>query len=383
MLTRRTMIGSTLAGGLLLPRMAMAADKFIVCPISVEDHKIWVAVSIEKQKPELFFIDTGASHNVLSDKWATALKLRTSGFTRSKGIGGIETGDVLKVRNVSIGGALDIGELDFAASKTLDKGEAKGLLAAAFLAEFDSDLDFAKSQWRIYPDGRTDRTGLYQIPDSYEPIGETFRLAINGTVGPLQGRFQVDTGAPGTLLLDGRASKKMDLWDSGQPYVPNTSRGFGPGSVPSRMYRVDRIKLHKFALEKQFVTLMRPGETLGQFQKFDGLIGMRSLRHFDISTDRKNKCLWMKPNGMNFDDENRYPMSGIWAQEEKGKLEIVDVGIGSPAEKAGLKAGDIVIGKQHEAFRTELYGAAGNTIAFEYERGGKRSKAEFVLQPYL
>jgi len=63
-------MGSTLAGALIAPRMAFAAGegKFVAASISLQDNRIWVAVSLEQRKPELFIIDSGAMSHILSKK---------------------------------------------------------------------------------------------------------------------------------------------------------------------------------------------------------------------------------------------------------------------------------------------------------------------------
>lgn len=386
LLTRRTMMGSTFAGALLAPQMAFAAGeaKFVAASISLQDNRIWVAVSLEKRKPELFIIDTGAMSNILSKKWAREQKFEIGHTSRNRGIGGPEQSEILNIDDVLIGGAFRQDYAEFKTSQSLDNGEFKGLLGCKFLTEFDCDLDFVKSEWRIYPQGRSDRAGLYQIPDSYRPRAGSFELEVDAQVGGVSGRFGLDTGAPGTMLIDGPTAAKMNLWDSGAPYAPTQSRGFGPDSVPCRLYRADRMKIHKFVFEKPLVKLMKPGNRLANLYDTDGLIGLKGLRHFLISTDRKNKTLWLAPNGMNFADRDEgYPLSGIWLKRDKDQIVIDDVGIGSPGAAAGLKAGDIMVGKSWDMLLSEVSGPAGRQIALEYEREGRRSRAEFTLQPYL
>ncbi len=366
------------------PRLFAAAGKYVSCSVSLEANRIWVAVSLEKRKPELFVLDSGAMSNIVSKQWAKDQKFEIGHGSRNRGIGGAEQSEVLNIDDLLIGGAFRQNYAEFKTSPALDREDFKGVLGCKFLTEFDCDLDFVKNEWRIYPDGRGDRTGLHQVPNSYRPRGTSFELIVDAKIGDVAGRFKLDTGAPGIMLMDGQMSEKMNLWDSGAPYAPTQSRGFGPGSVPCRIYRVDRMKMHKFAFEKPLVKLMKPGGSMSNIYDSDGLIGLKALRHFLISTDRKSKTLWLAPNGLKFlDDDEGYSMSGIWLRRDQDRILVDDVGIGSPAAAAGMKVGDVIIGRQWDMILKEVNGAPGRQVALDYERAGKRTRVELTLQPYL
>ncbi|MBP6379339.1 MAG: aspartyl protease family protein [Sphingorhabdus sp.] len=378
-----------LQAGLLSPILASplraqaAADKFYAVGISIEDNRIWTAVSLGKLKPELFIIDTGSERSVVSHKWATANKLKTGGYTMMRGMGGVEKADVVKVKDMLIGGVFTKDYQEFAATKSLDRADFVGLLGVDFLLFADCDLDFVKGEWRVYPEGRTSRPGFYQVPDSIRPRNVAQPLGMAVSVGDFSGYFGIDTGSPSALLLDGKAAKKTGLWESDRPYAPFAHKGFGSGSSRARIYRADRIKLHKFILEKQLISLLEPGVDKSNWRDVDGLVGMQALRHFHLSTDTKNKALWMAPNGLNFANEERYPLSGLWLEGSGTNITIADVGIGSPAAATGLKVGDKIVGQNFAAMLQKFSGAPGKSVSFDYERDGKRASVEYTLRPYL
>ncbi|MFZ1478425.1 MAG: aspartyl protease family protein, partial [Sphingorhabdus sp.] len=108
----------------------------------MDDNRIWTAVSLGKLKPELFIIDTGSERSVVSQKWATANKLKTGGYTMMRGMGGVEKADVVKVKDMLIGGVFTKEYQEFAATKSLDRADFVGLLGVDFLLFADCDLDF-------------------------------------------------------------------------------------------------------------------------------------------------------------------------------------------------------------------------------------------------
>jgi Aspartyl protease len=243
MFSRRALVHA----GLLAPflgsslRAQVGPDRFFAAGISIDNNRIWTAVSLGKRKPELFIIDTGAVNSVVSQNWAIANKLKTGGYTMMRGMGGIEKANVVKVKNLLIGGVFTKEYHEFAAVKSFDRAGFVGALGVDFLTFADCDLDFVKGEWRVYPGGKTDRSGFYQIPNSIRSQREAQKLGSSVTVGNFSGYFGIDTGSPAALLLDGAAARKSGLWESDRPYVPFAHRGFGAGSSPARIYRVDRI----------------------------------------------------------------------------------------------------------------------------------------------
>ena len=386
-LTRRSIIGSIAAALAISPARLLAEQskgRVVVAPISIEDGRIWVAVSLNKRPPVLFILDTGTMTNMVSEEIARSYKLKLKDDADTYGVGGKETGKLVHVDELTIGGAFHQEFSIFKTSTVFDRGDEKGALSCKFLTEFDCDLDFAKSEWRLYPDGRPNRDGLIQIPESYRPRADSMQLTVDAQIAGATGKFVLDTGAPGTMLLDGQMTEKTALWDSGAPYAPTQSRGFGPASVPCRLYRADRMKIHKFVFQRPLIRLMKPGIKMAKMYGMDGLIGLKGLRHFLISTDSKSKSLWLGPNGMTFPDEDdKYGLSGIWLEHEKDRISISDVGVGSPAANAGMQVGDVIVGKEWGALLSEINAAAGRLVKLDYERSGVRRTAEMTLQPYL
>lgn len=360
-----------------------AESRVFTAPVALELNRLWLGVSVEGLPVEPFILDTGAIESMLSDEWAEQVKLRMRGSSGISGVGGVERTAVVRTKNVVIGGAFHIPYMEFHGSRRLDEARFRGLIGAGLFTSQNSDLDFVAKQWRIYPDGRTIRTGLYAIPDSYLARGMASYLTMPVQIGDFAGRFALDTGAPTNMLVDGRAARKLGWWDSDRPYVPQASRGFGRGSLPTRTYRTDKARLHKFAFPRPLITLAKPGESSGDFSDIDGLIGLHMIRHFHISTDPKAKQMWAAPNGLSFAGTEQYPMSGLWFERKGEVISAADVGTGSPAAAAGMQVGDRVTGLAWDKLLASVNGKAGDRVALDTERDGKARRVEFVLKPYL
>ncbi len=383
---RRSLLAAAIAapGLAAFPRLALAAGPaMFAAPIKLEGQRVWLDVSVEGLPAEPFILDTGTTESLISDSWASEVKLRERGASVIGGLGGVERTSVLRVNNVVIGGTFRIPYMEFHGTKSVVDGRTRGLIGAPLFTDMDSDLDFVAGQWRIYSDGRGERPGMHLIPDSYFTRRASYGLAMPVQISDFSGRFMLDTGAPRNILLDGKASRKLGWWDSDRPYVPVRASGFGQGSLATRMFRADKVRLHKFAFPGALVTLAEPGPRNGNFADIDGLVGLEMIRHFHLSTDPKRKQLWVAPNGLSFAGTERYGMAGTWMEQKGKRIFIEDIGNGSPAKEAGLRVGDEIVGLEWSALLRRLGGNRGDVVALDYERGGKRARAEFTLKPYL
>ena len=78
-----------------------------------------------------------------------------------------------------------------------------------------------------------------------------------------------------------------------------------------------------------------------------------------------------------------YSLSGLWLEEEKGKVVIDDVGTGSPAAAAGLRKGDVLIGGDLQAMIRAINGGPGRQVMLKIERGGVQQDVRYTLADYL
>lgn len=91
--------------------------------------------------------------------------------------------------------------------------------------------------------------------------------------------------------------------------------------------------------------------------------------------------MYAAPNGLP-KKPSGYPLSGLWLEEEKGRLLIDDVGTGSPAALAGLKQGDVLPGTMQDALRT-INGPPGKPVVLTVESGGAKREVRYTLKSWL
>ncbi len=385
--SRRVVVAGLSALG-FVPAGARAASIPIEAKFMVEDRRLWVAATVNGNEPLMFIVDTGAAGNFLRPELAKKYNLPVIDAGMVGGVGGrtANTG-VVEAREVAIGGVMRQKRALFS---TYDFGrglpdDAAGLFAAGLFTELDTDLDFAGGTWRIWPKGRDGAPKGVKLDDSAITLlggrRGSERMYVTAMIDGKPYRLLVDTGAPGALLLFPRASARSGLFE-GRNFAPQATRGFGgAASRLSRKVRAERLQLGPLALKRPFVTLMDPAQTT-PFD-VDGVLGLPLISLFDISTQAQPGRLWLARNTLK-PTADPYGRGGLWFARKGSDTVVAAVGKGSPAEKAGVVAGDVVVTPATLAETIKLVeGEAGREIALSIRRDGIVSERKFVLADYL
>lgn len=377
-----------LAAASLLPGAALRAQgRVITTPFAVDEDRVWIAATIGGSRPLQFIIDTGAVVSLIQESIARELGLRARGRVRLAGAGGPETFIVYEGRDVAFSsGTVQRSVVFGAMPPDLVLGrDCAGVFAAGLLTQSDSDLDFARGEWRLYPDGRENRQGYRELPSSIEHVahnesGSPYML-VDASIDGIGYRFLLDTGAPGQVRLWSRAVRRSGLWNDAGPYAPGRAFGIGGAGARGRTVRAGTLRIGDFAFERPLVSLNAPSSAHeGDFA--DGIIGLHCLELLNLSTDLRRRRLWAQPSGRPQRPE-RYRLSGIWVEQRRDGLEITDLSPRSPAADAGLQRGDEIVDLTLAEFSRRTNGRAGETIALRYRRGGEIGTARMTLREFL
>jgi serine protease Do len=253
-----------------------------------------------------------------------------------------------------------------------------GTFGAGLFTSYDSDLDFTKREWRAYPGGRPNFDGMERLKSRFTDPRGGERIIADATVDGYTGDFLLDTGAPGELLLFGRATSKSGLWDANRPYAPQYGSGIGRNRVPGRLVRAKQLKIGSFVFENPLVRLSEPGTPSG---RMDGIIGLKTLERLNLSTQASRKVVWAARSNAPV-PRGGYPLSGLWLDDDGGRVTIADVGTGSPAAAAGLKKGDVAVGALGPLIAA-TNGPPGKQVKLTIERGGVRQDVGYTLAPWF
>jgi len=369
MIERRRLLGMMASAPLVVPGLARGQDmsRIAMAPIHVRDSRVWMPVRFGGGETHSFILDTGGFANLISTSLADQLDLRRLGSLRIAGVGGRDRYDAYRAPDVSIGD-VRVGAITFAAypPQLVIHPQARGALSAGLLTVADSDLDFDAGQWRLYLDGRRDRTGFTELPTSIMSQGldsGAAHIFIDVEMGGRSYHLIVDTGAPGDLMLDPDGTARSGLWTDSVPYAPHRRMGIG-GII----------------FERPLVSITDPEER--RSGRTHGLLGIGVIERLNLSTDIRARRLWAKRNNRTVRPE-RYGMSGLWLAERRGGLVIAEVGTGSPAAEAGLRIGDVVTGGSLQEWIRRLAGRPGDRVEVPVARGGASRTVTLTLREYL
>lgn len=384
-ISRRTLLlGSAAATIAARSGIALAAaDPGVTVPIHLLGNRVAVDISVANGRSFEFMLDTGAYCSLIRQDVAKSLRLETAGTTVFNGrrlplyvMHDVLIGNTFRERSVAVAGFEGEG---------LGRDIA-GTLSSAVLTDTDSDLDFAKGEWRLFPNGRGDPpSGFVElgstIARSATGIGSAY-IFVDGVLDGTRYRFVVDTGMPGSLKLYNEAARRSGLADGAdRRFAPVHTANTNGGGKVSAMVRAASLDLgNGIRFERPFVVLDQ--NATWHFPGADGIIGLALLRQLNLATDTRRGRLLVKRNGVQAPVE-AYPRSGLWIDKAGRALSVTIVGTGSPAAAAGIQPKDLILGMDFDAALHALGQPAGTAVPLTIERAGVRRDVVLTLADYL
>jgi hypothetical protein len=220
---------------------------------------------------------------------------------------------------------------------------ADGIIGLSLFDPFAVGIDYdAMTITLTEADAFSPPAGLAPIPFSGEPDPmveiECAVEQADGSVTPVV--LVVDTGAshaaslnvePGSALALPQKTIEVSL---GQTYA---------GERLGRVGRVRSVRIGDTVLRDVVASFpSSPREGMGAVER-DGNLGNGLLRRFNVTFDFARSRMFLEPNSR-FGDPFEYDMSGMqFVMTEAGPLEVTRVIPGSPADEAGIAAGDTIL----------------------------------------
>jgi len=118
-------------------------------------------------------------------------------------------------------------------------------------------------------------------------------------------------------------------------------QGMG-GKKRMRLSLVKELQVGTYKFKKVPTYLFEDEYNVLAYPQRTGLIGDDILRHFNLIINYQQKEIYLTPNS-HFNDPFDYSYTGLTLYRLDGQVFIDDIVKGSPADKAGLKNGDLVM----------------------------------------
>lgn len=303
--------------------------------------------------------------------------------------------------------------------------QINGIIGSSFFKDFLVEINYSKKKLYLYKDFETITKKMSRYEKTQIEIYQNkpyVNLKIENSDENHNAKLLFDSGlGDGLWLFESDSIKCKERY-----FIDFLGRGLS-GDVKGKKSRIESLQLDKFILHHALVSY--PDIKLSELDLFkgrDGSLGGEIIKRFNWVLDYKNERFYYKQNNL-FNEPFNYNMSGLevhhfgqqWVKEldsftnvsGKGEVnateyiskvynykytlkpnfQIYEVRENSPAAKAGLLAGDIIIKINNKSSHnytiqkiTELFQSEeGKKIKILVERDGKLLEFEFYLEKIL
>ncbi len=323
-------------------------------PFEMVGGYIVVNVRINKEKPLKFVLDSGVRNTIITELHeGQTISLN---YTKEIDVQGLGSGNSLNAM-VSESNELKFGKLKLI-NKTIfvlkedifnfsqqTGTKINGLLGFDFFKNYIVQIDYSSRRIRFYDkDNFIAPKGYGVMPLTIERQKMYIHLSILETDTARRSiKMLIDTGAQLNAWFQTLTNKAITIPE--KSIHGKIGEGLS-GEVTGIFARVPQICIANFCVKNPIVAFPDSvviSEIIKNSDR-DGTIGSQLLSRFNLIIDVCNKNFYFKPNA-NFNLPFSYNIAGIEVVQtffNLPQIEVVSVWNGSPAEKAGIKAGDII-----------------------------------------
>ena len=293
-----------------------------------------------------FIMDTGSGGISLDS--ITCVRLNITPLLTNKfisGIGGIRQLRYVNDRSLIIGG-LRVDSLNFHVSdydilSSVYGDRIDGIIGLSFYTRYIVKIDYDSNQMYVYSRGnfKYPRGGFTIKPNivNLPIVGGTLR-----DVRDINASFYFDTGAGLCLLLNSDFINDSSILNSEKKPLPTQAQGMG-GKANMKVTTLKEFKLGPYRFRNIPTHIFDDAYNVTSYPFLAGLIGNDVLRRFNIILNYDKKIFYLTPNS-HFRDPFDYSYTGLGLYWIEGEIRVGDVMKDSPADKAGFKVDDVVIG---------------------------------------
>jgi len=306
-----------------------------------------VRASFENQKDSFnFILDTGSGGISLDSTTCSeyGIEMKKSDTTIT-GIGGIRKVDFVFNKSLHFPN-LTLEKLNFHVNNyevlTSVYGEkVDGIIGYSFFSRYIVHFDFDSLLIKVYSPGkfvyRKPGFTLYPIftslPILYMHIRDKRRMDFN---------FYFDTGAGLCFLMSEQFARDSAILSSKRKPLVTQAEGM-LGRLEMRLTVIKEVKIGPYRFFKVPTYLYEDTHNVTSYPFSGGLVGNELLRRFNMTINYPRRQIHLSPNS-HFDEPFDYAYTGLGIYYVDNKVMIVDVIKNSPADKAGFKMDDEIIG---------------------------------------
>ena len=260
-----------------------------------------------------------------------------------------------------------------------------GIIGYSLLSRYIFNINYDSSKISIFTNGRMryPRGGWL-----YEPILRTLPVQTARIRDAIttNSRFLFDIGAGLCIMLNKDFLEDSNFLDKKRKLYAKEAEGVG-GKVDMHLTVIKEMRMGPYRFKNIPVFVFDDTYNLTSYPYLSGIIGNDILRRFNLILNYAKREFYFMPNN-HYQDPFDYAYSGLELYFVDGEIILGDVATGSPAEVAGLREGDVLIGINNllganiQQLKTALQ-TAGEKVRVIVTRDGKLMEFNFKVKSIL
>jgi hypothetical protein len=362
-------------------------------PFHLYNNHIYADVKVNGKGPYQFIFDTGGV-NLLTPPLTKELGLSAEGHMQGNGGGdGHMDVQLVKVSSLQLGDATVkdqvFAQIPLNTMGVIEGVDMPGMVGFETFRRFVTRIDYgAHTMTLIRPDAFNPKDAGTAVPIKFD--GNT--IEVPATYDGVQGNFIVDTGNRASLILNSpfvAAHAQFAKYST----APEAVTGWGIGGpTKSHVIRGTGLVIGDQHVDAPVVLLSTATKGSDADASQSGNIGGGVLKRFVVTLDYEHQKMYLKPVTQPVADLDSFDRSGLWINKSATGYSVVDVTKGTPADTAGLKAGDEIVSVDGKpATATPLYetrarlrnDAPGTVVKFTIKRGGETKDVSVTLRDLI
>ena len=293
-----------------------------------------------------FILDTGSGGISLDSSTCAEFHIATEPTdTTITGIGGIKKVHFIFNKSLSLPG-LKIEHLNFHINdydvlSSVYGEKVDGILGYSFFNKYIVKINFDSLQIEVYSPGKIGypRGGTLlhpiftSLPIQFMQVKDRIKIDYN---------FYFDTGAGLCFLLSEKFAADSAVFLRKRKPVLTQAEGMA-GRSQMRLTVMKEIKLGPYRFRKVPTYIYEDVFNVTSYPFSGGLVGNELIRRFNLTINYGQREIHLLPNS-HFNEPFDYSYTGLGIYYIEDKITVLDIIKNSPADKAGFKIDDQVMG---------------------------------------
>ena len=292
-----------------------------------------------------FVLDTGSGGISLDSATCDYLKIKKEKSNiMIKGIAGVRPVEfaynhILNVQGLSVEN-LDFHINDYDILTSVYGIKIDGIIGYTFLRRYIVVIDYEKSRIEVLS------KGTYKYPHGGSVLHPRFNTLPVQPVAMkekhnISSNVYFDTGAGLCFLLSNQFVTDSDIFNNRKRFYPTLAQGLG-GKAAMDITTIKEVKIGPYRFRNVPTYVFNDPYNATSYPQVSGLIGNDLMRRFTVILNYGASEIYIKPNSF-YRDSFDYSYTGLGIYMVDKQITVLDIMKNSPAEKAGLQIGDVIV----------------------------------------